>query len=148
LANPFAGVRVKAAGSKDASPGDLSLSEHNWSLVPLIAASLEENGWAQEASRRLRFALDFSFATGLRSGEIAIARSAAISVDDDVNRWTAVVGKGSKTGNVEIPPHASLALDRYLVSGGNSTSPKRWKRDAAMPGSLADDDVGLTGARL
>jgi site-specific recombinase XerD len=72
----------------------------------------------------------------------------AISVDEDANRWIAVLGKGNKAGSVSIPPHAALALDRYLVSRGISTSPKRWKRETALLGSLPDDEVGLTGARL
>ena len=148
LANPFAGVRVKAAGRKDASPGDRAFSENEWALVRPIADTLEDNGWKPEAANRLRFALDFSYATGLRSGEFVHATLGAISVDDDANRWIAVVGKGNKAGNVSIPPHAALALDRYLAFRGISTSPKRWKRETALLGSLPEDEVGLTGARL
>ena len=148
LANPFAGVRVKAAGKKDSSAGDRSLSEHEWSLVRPIADVLEENGWSLEAAGRLRFVLDFSYSTGLRSGEIVKAKLGAISADDDANRWIAVVGKGNKAGDVSIPPHAALALDQYLVSRGIPTTPKRWKRDTAMVGGLDEDEKGLTGARL
>ena len=148
LANPFAGVRVKAAGRNDESPSDRSLSEHEWPQVRPIADCLEENGWSAEAAARLRFVLDFSYGTGLRSGEIVKARLGAISIDVDANRWINVVGKGNKSGSVAIPPHAAMALDVYLASRGIPTSPKRWKRDTALLGSLGEDELGLTGARL
>jgi len=148
LANPFAGVRVKAAGKKDASASGRSLSDDEWSLVRPIADSLEDNGWKPAAGARLRFVLDFSYATGLRSGEIVKATLGAVTIDEDGNRWIAVLGKGHKAGSVSIPPQAALALDRYLAIRGISTSPKRWKRETALLGSLPDDAVGLTGSRL
>jgi site-specific recombinase XerD len=148
LANPFAGVRVKAAGKKDASPSDRSLSEHEWSQLRPIADVLEESGWSAEAAARLRFVLDFSYGTGLRSGEIVNARLGAVSIDDEANRWIAVVGKGNKAGSVAIPPHAAIAFDLYLAARGIPTSSKRWKRDTALLGSLGKVDLGLSGARL
>jgi site-specific recombinase XerD len=139
---------VKAAGKKDASASDRSLGEREWSQVRPIADTLEDNGWKPAAAARLRFVLDFSYATGLRSGEIVKATLGAISIDVDGNRWIAVLGKGHKAGSVSIPPQAALALDRYLVCRGISTSPKLWKRDTKLLGNLGEDDVGLTGARL
>jgi integrase len=59
-----------------------------------------------------------------------------------------LVGKGNKSGSVAIPPHAAMALDLYLASRGIPNSPKRWKRDTALLGSLGEDELGLTGARL
>jgi site-specific recombinase XerD len=38
-------------------------------------------------------------------------------IEDDAkgDRWLHLVGKGSKTGTVVLPPMARAALDRYLV---------------------------------
>lgn len=147
IANPFAGVRVKAAAGRSRSTSRW-FSEHEWSLLRPEADRLEDEGWSLEAARRLRFVLDFAYATGLRSSELVAARLGHLSEDEAATRWIEVLGKGSKAGKVVVPARARLALDRYLAAREISTSPMRWPPAAPLLASLKTDGAGLTGARL
>lgn len=147
LANPFAGVRVKAA-RRDARPSSRAFSEHEWSLIRPLADRLEDYGWSSAAARRLRFLLDFSRGTGLRSGELIRAELSDVSNDDHGQRWIEVVGKGNKTGRVSLPPQARLSLDQYLAARGISTSPESWKRGSPLVARTNKDGQRLTGSRL
>jgi site-specific recombinase XerD len=62
----------------------------------------------------LRFVLDFAYATGLRASELVQAKLGMIKDDAKGNRWLHLVGKGSKTGTVVLPPIARVALDRSV----------------------------------
>lgn len=100
------------------------------------------------AAQHIRFVLDFAYATGLRSSELVAARIGDITVDESGNRWIRVVGKGSKSGRVAIPPQAHLAPDRYLAARGLSTDPTRWVAATPLIAILVEDCAGLTGSRL
>jgi site-specific recombinase XerD len=51
---------------------------------------------AGAAAQRLRFMLDFGYATGLRISELADATLRSIEVDAAGDHWLHVVGKGGK----------------------------------------------------
>jgi site-specific recombinase XerD len=61
----------------------------------------------------MRFALDFSYATGLRASEFVGATLGDIRTDEHDDHWLHLVGKGSKPGKVALPPLARTALDQY-----------------------------------
>jgi site-specific recombinase XerD len=140
LANPFAGIKVR--GVKPASMDtSRSFSDAEWALLRTVADGLEWSyGWQPAAAQRLRFVLDFAYATGLRASELVQATLGAIEVDRD-ERWLHVLGKGARTGRVTLPPLACAALDRYLVQRGLPTTPHKW--DLATP--LLGDITGEAG---
>ncbi|ALF88277.1 Hypothetical Protein RRSL_00422 [Ralstonia solanacearum UW551] len=68
LANPFAGIKVRGGGRTTALDASHAFSEGEWALVRTIADGLEWSyGWEVSAAQRLRFVLDFGYATGLRT---------------------------------------------------------------------------------
>ena len=150
LANPFAGVKVR--GSARASVLDTShvFTEGEWLLIRAIADGLEWSyGWAPEAAQRLRFILDFGYATGLRASELVGATLGDIETDARGDHWIRVVGKGRKAARVALPPLARTALDRHLVERRLPVTPSRWRPDTPLIASLAEDRaVPITSARL
>ena len=109
-----------------------AFTEHEWKLVRVVAEGLEWSyGWSEPAAQRLRFMLDFAYATGLRISELVGARLGAIDSDARGDTWIRVVGKGHKAGKVVLTvpegadilaplPIADLKTDRLAVvsSGG------------------------------
>ncbi len=78
LANPFAEVRVRGAvkSGLDVTRG---FTEGEWLLIRAIADDHEWSyGWTAPAAQRLRFLLDFGYATGLRASEF-VGRSATFA---------------------------------------------------------------------
>jgi site-specific recombinase XerD len=148
LANPFAGVKVRGVmpAAMDAAR---SFSDVEWSLLRTVADGLEWSyGWQPAAAQRLRFVLDFSYATGLRASELVQATLGAIEIDRE-ERWLHVVGKGARTGRVTLPPLARTALDRYLTQRRLPTTPARWDPATPLLASLEQDHAGgVTSARL
>jgi site-specific recombinase XerD len=150
LANPFAGIKVRGnprIAMLDTSRG---FSEGEWLLMRTVADGLEDSyGWAQSAAQRLRFLLDFAYATGLRASELVGATLGGIQTDAHGDHWLHLVGKGGKPGKVALPPLARTALDRYLIQRGLSVTPARWNPKTPLIASLGDDcTTGITGARL
>jgi site-specific recombinase XerD len=118
-ANPFAGVKVKAAKRGTPIDTDRGFSPHEWSLVRSVAEGIEwSDDWSQPAAQRLRFLLDFWRATGLRPHEMVSARLGDVGRDDRGDDCLHVVGKGQKEGNVAVPLSALAALEGYLVQRG------------------------------
>ena len=146
LANPFAGIKVR--GVKPAAlDTSRSFSDAEWALLRTVADGLEWSyGWRPAAAQRLRFILDFAYATGLRASELVHATLGGIEVDHD-ERWLHVVGKGARAGRVTLPPLARAALDRYLVQRGLPTTPHKWSPDTPLVGNIAGD-AGINRARL
>jgi site-specific recombinase XerD len=143
LANPFAGVKVRGG-----RPAQLDTShaftEHEWKLVRVVAEGLEWSyGWGEPAAQRLRFMLDFAYATALRISELVGAQLGAIDSDAHGDTWIRVVGKGHKAGNVVLPPLARVALDRYLVQRRLPVTPSKWRPSTPLVGSLGEDDSPL-----
>ncbi|GAB7541347.1 hypothetical protein CS8_010100 [Cupriavidus sp. 8B] len=71
LANPFAGIKVRGRTRVAALDTSRGFTEGEWLLVRTIADGLEWSyGWDASAAQRLRFIMDFAYATGLRASEL------------------------------------------------------------------------------
>ena len=150
LANPFAGVKVRGTSRSTVLDTSHAFTEGEWTLVRTIADGLEWSyGWEAPAAQRLRFVLDFAYATGLRVNELVGARLGNIEADARGDHWVSVIGKGRKAGKVALPPKARTALDRYLVQRKLPVTPARWHPDTPLIGSLEQDSVAaISGVRL
>ena len=83
LANPFSGVKVPSAERKRVLDTSHAFTEAEWLLVRTIANDLErKHGWEGAAAIRARFLLDFSYATGLRAGELVGLRLKQIASEE------------------------------------------------------------------
>lgn len=150
LANPFAGIKVRGGGRTAALDASHAFTEGEWALVRAIADGLEWSyDWEASAAQRVRFVLDFGYATGLRASELVSAKLGDIEVDRQGDHWLNLIGKGSRAGKVALPPLARGALDRYLVDRGLPVTQVRWNPKTLLVGGLGlDPDGGITGARL
>lgn len=148
LANPFAGVKARgsAKAGLDVTRG---FTEGEWLLLRTIADGLEWSyGWSEAAAQRLRFLLDFGYATGLRAGELTGATLGHIHTDEHGDHWLHLVGKGGKTGKVALPTLARMALDQYLVQRRLPVTRERWDPATVIVASLAGDGTGIETTRL
>ncbi|SCK11118.1 Site-specific recombinase XerD [Variovorax sp. HW608] len=149
LANPFAGVKVKGAQRGGAFDSSRVFTEHEWTLIRSCADGIEWiGGWSEEGAQRLRFVLDFWYATGLRPSEMVGARLGDIEEDAQDDLWLNVVGKGSKHGKVALPLLARGAIDLYLAHRRLPITRSRWDPKTALVAGLAEDASGITAARL
>lgn len=147
LANPFSKVKVAAAERKRVVQIGRAFTESEWLLVRTIANDLErKHGWLPAAAMRARFLLDFSYATGLRAGELVSLRLKQIGQDDGT-WWIDLVGKGNKAGRVALPPLGLSALQRYLELRSIGLDPRRWTTDMTVVVNLRDE-LRITSARL
>lgn len=148
LVNPFAGIKVRGA-SRTPLAAERVFADGEWSIIQTVAEGLEWSyGWQADAAQRLRFVLDFAYATGLRAGELIEATLGDIEVDAHGDHWLHVNGKGAKAGKVALPAMARGALDRYLAQRGLPITPARWSPDTPLVGSLEMDARGITTNRL
>jgi site-specific recombinase XerD len=146
LTNPFAGIKVRGV-QPAAMDTSRSFLDAEWAVLRTVADGLEWSyGWHPPAAQRLRFVLDFEYATGLRASEPVNATLGAIEIDCD-ERWLHVVGKGARPGRVTLPPLARAALDRYLVQRRLPTTPQKWKAHTPLVGNI-DGEAGIQRARL
>ncbi|MDN7867352.1 site-specific integrase [Burkholderia multivorans] len=156
LANPFAGVKVRDTRGASALDTSHAFTEGEWLLVRTIADGLEFRktdvpaaAWTPAAAQRLRFILDFGYATGLRASELVGATLSDIDTDAHGDAWLKVVGKGSKAARVALPPLARTALDRYLVARRLPVTPVRWRPDTPLIPRLTEDGAApITSVRL
>ncbi|WP_432260381.1 phage integrase family protein [Cupriavidus sp. TMH.W2] len=150
LANPFAGIKVRGRTRVAALDTSRGFTEGEWLLVRTIADGLEWSyGWDAPAAQRLRFILDFAYATGLRASELVRATLGDIRVDEHHDHWLHLVGKGSRPGKVALPPLARSGLDQYLVQRGLPVTPARWDPKTPLLASLDQDSASsITGTRL
>ena len=154
LANPFAGVKVRDATGTRVLDTSHAFTEGEWALVRTIADGLEWSyGWAAPAAHRLRFLLDFGYATGLRASEFIGATLGHVETDPRGEHWLRVTGKGRKLARVALPPLAWEALARYLAERGLPVLPVQWNPHTPVIGSLdggtnADSDTAISGTRL
>jgi site-specific recombinase XerD len=151
LANPFSGIKVK--GASHAAPMDTGrvFTEGEWSIIRAVADSLEySHGWHLPAAQRLRFVLDFAYATGLRVSELVGATLGQIETDAHGDHWLKLVGKGKKAGKVALPPLAKSALDHSLMQRGLPITPAHWKPKTPLIADLGDPDSksGITSTRV
>ena len=150
LANPFAGVKVRDATGTGVVDVSHAFSEGEWALVRTIADGLEWScGWSAPAAQRLRFLLDFGYATGLRASELIGATLGAVETNPRGDHWLRVTGKGKKLARVALPPLAWDALAHYLAERDLPVLPVRWNPATPVIGSLeADSDTAISSARL
>ncbi|OXJ22504.1 integrase [Burkholderia sp. HI2714] len=149
LANPFAGVKVKSQAQRAGLDVSRGFSEGEWLLIRTLADGLEWSyGWSTPAAQRLRFLLDFGYATGLRARELVGSTLGDIRRDERGGHWLHVLGKGGKLGKVTLPALARTALDQYLVERGLPVTPTRWNPATPLVGSLEEDDAGIEPRRL
>lgn len=150
LANPFAGIKVRGGGRVAALDSSHAFTEGEWLLIRTIANGLEWSyGWDAPAAQRLRFVLDFGYATGLRASELVGAKLGGVERDPHGDHWLHLVGKGAKAGKVALPPLARSALDRYLVERGLPVTPERWEPGTPLIGCIGQDSGrGITNTRL
>ncbi|WP_455777014.1 tyrosine-type recombinase/integrase, partial [Burkholderia stabilis] len=154
LANPFAGVKVRDTRGANVLDTSHAFTEGEWLLVRTIADGLEfrkdaSSGWTPAAAQRLRFILDFGYATGLRASELVGATLGDIETDAHGDAWLKVIGKGCKAARVAMPPLARTALDRHLVARRLPVTPARWRPDTPLIPSLAEDGTAaITSVRL
>jgi site-specific recombinase XerD len=151
LANPFSGVKVR--GASHAAPMDTGrvFSEGEWAIIRAVADGLEWTyGWQVPAAQRLRFVLDFAYATGLRVSELVGAKLGQIEVDSHGDHWIKFFGKGSKSGKVALPPLVRSALDHSLMQRGLPITPAHWKPSTPLIADLGDPDgkSGITATRV
>ena len=150
LANPFSGIKVRGVSRSAPLPTTRVFADGEWSLLRTVADALEWSyGWEPAAAQRLRFVLDFAYATGLRASELIGATLGAIETDAYGDHWLHLVGKGGKAGKVVLPPLARGALDSYLAQRGIPTTPALQNPNMHLIGSLdPHSEAGITVARL
>jgi site-specific recombinase XerD len=150
LANPFSGIKVRGASKARVVDTSHVFTQGEWGIVRAIADGLEwSHGWTAPAAQRLRFILDFAYATGLRAAELVGVTLRSITTDSHDDHWLQFTGKGSKAGKVALPPLARSALDRYLVQRGLPTTRAQWDLKTPLIGSLDEPNVaGITTTRL
>ncbi|ARK62127.1 site-specific integrase [Burkholderia pseudomallei] len=148
LANPFAGLKVRGAQRTAGLDTSHAFSAGEWELVRAIADGLEwSHGWTVPAAQRLRFLLDFGYATGLRAGELVGVTLGGIEIGPRGEWWLHLVGKGAKPGKVALPPLARHALDHYLLQRSLPVTPSHWKPDTPLLANLERSEA-ITPARL
>ncbi|KWD84100.1 site-specific integrase [Burkholderia ubonensis] len=149
LANPFAGVKIKSHVQRAGLDVSRGFTEGEWLLIRTLADGLEWSyGWSAPAAQRLRFMLDFGYATGLRASELVSATLGDIRRDEHGDHWLHVLGKGGKLGKVALPSLARTALDQYLVQRGLPVTPARWNPATPLVASLDEDGAGIESTRL
>lgn len=150
LANPFAGIKIKGASRTPDSQAQRVFSEGEWALIQSIANGLEWSyGWYPLAAQRLRFLIDFAYATGLRSSELVGTTLGMIKEDDHGDHWLHLVGKGEKLGKVALPSMARAALDRYLVQRRLPSTRLLWEPTTPLIGRHKEDGPrSITSSRL
>jgi len=147
LANPFSKVKVASQERKRIVNVKNAFTESEWLLVRTITNDLErKHGWEEPAAARARFLLDFSYATGLRAGELVGLGLKQIAPEEGA-WWIDVVGKGSKAARVALPPLGLTALGRYLDLRGISMEPRRWSADTPLVATL-QGEAAISSTRL
>ena len=156
LANPFAGIKVRGASNSGPFDTARSLADDEWRAVRGLADELDAScGWSAAAAQRVRFLLDFGYATGLRAHELVSATLGDIRTDAHDDAWLQVTGKGAQSGKVALPPLARQTLECYLMQRGLPLSRKRWRPDVPLVATLAGakdstghGPTGITATRL
>ncbi|MBB5498655.1 phage integrase family protein [Paraburkholderia sp. MM5384-R2] len=149
LANPFAGVKVKSHAQRAGLDASRGFTEGEWLLIRTLADGLEWSySWSAPAAQRLRFLLDFGYATGLRASELVGATLRDIRRDEHGDHWLHVLGKGGKLGKVSLPPLARTALDQHLLQRRLPVTPARWNPATPLIASLDEDGAGIESTRL
>ncbi|RQS79082.1 phage integrase family protein [Burkholderia seminalis] len=151
--NPFAGVTVRGGAVRAPFDTGRALTGREWKIARAAADQLERAGWTAPAAERLRFVLDFGYATGLRAQELVAATLGDITADARGALWLQVTGKGAKSGRVALPPLARDALRRTLKARGLPIMRTRWHPATPLVTALNVErrgkrHAGISAARL
>ncbi|NVH75789.1 tyrosine-type recombinase/integrase [Paraburkholderia sp. JPY432] len=143
--NPFASVTVRGARPRTPFDTARALDDREWKTVRAFASKLERHGWSAPAAQRLRFVLDFGYATGLRANEFVTAMLGDVERDPRGGWWLEVSGKGTKSGRVTLPPLARSALRRYLKERRLPVTRPHWDPSTPLLASINRSE--MTGQR-
>lgn len=139
LSNPFSGLKVRG-GVQAWDPLQRAFGKSVWAMLKGVADMLEiRHGWEPAAAQRIRFILEFGYATGLRESELVQARLRDFHEVEGEGWWLNVEGKGSKRGRVVVPPSALRAVNGYLEARGLAPLEVQLGSDIPLIGRLADD---------
>ena len=142
LANPFSGIRVSGGGRRTPVDEGRVFSEGEWALVRAVANGLEWSyGWELAAAQRLRFVLDFAYATGLCSSELVGATLGQIETDAFGDHWlkrdaTWSPWHTSRTLRLTRSQPRSLLSIPKLKSASSRTRLSIWRRTRSAQISL------------
>ncbi|NHL69177.1 tyrosine-type recombinase/integrase [Burkholderia ambifaria] len=151
--SPFAGVTVRGGSARAPFDTGRALTGREWKIVRAAANQLERTGWTALTAERLRFVLDFGYATGLRAQELVAATLGDITADARGTLWLQVTGKGAKSGRVALPPLARDALRCTLKARGLPVRRTRWHPATPLVTALnaerrGERHAGISAARL
>jgi site-specific recombinase XerD len=143
-------VKVRGGARGVALDASHAFTEGEWQLVRTLADGLEYSaGWAVAAAQRLRFVLDFAYATGLRASELVNTTLRQVGTDERGDHWLRLVGKGHKAGRVAVPPLAWEALTRHLLERNLPVTPSRWEPETPLIATLDEEGAaGISAVRL
>jgi hypothetical protein len=151
VANPFSGIKVRSSARSIPMDEGRVFSEDEWAITRAVANGLEWSyGWKLAAAQRLRFVLDFAYATGLRFSEFVGSTVGQIDTDAQGDQGLKQVSKGSKAGKVALPPLARVTPDHYLMQRGAPTTFATWKLSTPIIADLQADNGQdrITSTRL
>ncbi|WP_028206103.1 phage integrase family protein [Paraburkholderia nodosa] len=143
--NPFAGVTIRGARPRTPFDTARALDVREWQTVRGFASRLERHGWTVPAAQRLRFVLDFGYATGLRANEFVTATLGDVERDPRGGWWLEVTGKGAKSGRVALPPLARIVMRQYLKERRLPVTRPRWDPSTPLLASINRSE--MTGQR-
>lgn len=104
-------------------------------------------------TRRMRFALQFAYGTGLRLSELVRARRGHLHYlpadAEQPGGWLLrVLGKRHRRRDVPVPEHVIAALSDYLESRGLGRDLAEIKRGTYLLGAVDDIETRLSGAHV
>jgi site-specific recombinase XerD len=137
LANPFAGAKVRGTERLAALDASHAFTEAEWLLLRTLADGLEWSyGWKADAAQRLRFLLDFAYATGLRAGEMVGVSLGDIRTDAQGDHWIHLVSKGQKARQGRMPflwTDASTVSFKAAIKAFGAFGPQPSSRGVPSP---------------
>lgn len=144
--NPWDGVARPSQEAPDASPDiemSRALTRGQWAFLVAYLEGLPEN----DRTARLRFALPFAYATGLRLSELVDARTGRLYSKPMRNgmgvRWMLkVLGKGQKWRAVPMPSSVMDALRAYLSARHMAFNPLENPPDTPLIAPLRGENPG------
>jgi integrase len=99
-------------------------------------------GWTNVAAQRLRFLLDFGFATELSASELVGSTLEQIQTSERGEYWLRATGKGQKIAKAALPPLAWNALSRHLLARGLPVTQSHWQPETLLVCNLDEDVAG------
>jgi len=137
VGNPWTGV-VPALPEAPKMKVGHAFTGHQWEFVKFMLGQGAEIG----ASRRLVFAVNFLYATGLRLDELVRARLKDIQLADfsgGGQGWMIdVLGKGKRRRQVYIPDGVMELMAQYLTARGLPADPREDVYDSFLLGKIDD----------